>query len=548
MPLLSERFWTPGVHLTALLFLCLFLFPAAGCGDDASGGQTPHGDAGVDDDTGSDEDVGFGDDVSDDADAGDNQDPQLGEIGEPCEEDDECESQWCETFGDRRVCTDVCDTTCEVDGTVCFDEVCTPEDYCDDSIDEGYGEGPGCIGSACDLCDDNAQCIQDDDGEFYCECDDGFDGDGFSCDDIDECAEDTHSCDDNATCTNTFGGYTCACDDGFEGDGFSCDDIDECAEGTHSCDDNATCTNTFGGYTCECDDGFEGDGFSCDDIDECAEGTHSCDDNATCTNTFGGYTCECPETMIGDGEECYYPESCLELSNASPGLADGLYTIDPGDDGEFTVYCDMTTDGGGWTRIANLYAGSRSIDSIYREMRFFHQAWIQHETSYDLESNADVVLDDDTYGMLDAIELFGASTELRFSCEDTTRSLEADAIWTPTADEWTSFQDDLHYSDDSVTVLFSAQGGAYNTEDVYPVASNERYSGNWHICGASDATGGFQVGLCHNAPGVPDNDLVDINQIAIGYHAGFTGLRLECTADTPSNSSHIDGTWEAWVR
>ena len=37
--------------------------------------------------------------------------------------------------------------------------------------------------------------------------------------------------------------------------GFSCKDIDECDEGTHSCHLDADCTNTEPSYTCECKQG-----------------------------------------------------------------------------------------------------------------------------------------------------------------------------------------------------------------------------------------------------------------------------------------------------
>ena len=40
-------------------------------------------------------------------------------------------------------------------------------------------------------------------------------------------------------------------------------DVDECAEGTHNCSMNATCTNIVGGFTCACLNGFTGDGVSC---------------------------------------------------------------------------------------------------------------------------------------------------------------------------------------------------------------------------------------------------------------------------------------------
>lgn len=42
-----------------------------------------------------------------------------------------------------------------------------------------------------------------------------------------------------------------------------CPDIDECANGQDSCDVNANCTNTIGGYECQCRDGYIGNGSIC---------------------------------------------------------------------------------------------------------------------------------------------------------------------------------------------------------------------------------------------------------------------------------------------
>ncbi|MCA9515992.1 MAG: carboxypeptidase regulatory-like domain-containing protein, partial [Myxococcales bacterium] len=48
--------------------------------------------------------------------------------------------------------------------------------------------------------------------------------------DVDECGDDAlNDCDANATCENTVGSYVCTCDDGWDGDGTSCADVDECA-------------------------------------------------------------------------------------------------------------------------------------------------------------------------------------------------------------------------------------------------------------------------------------------------------------------------------
>ena len=41
--------------------------------------------------------------------------------------------------------------------------------------------------------------------------------------DINECIEGTDECDTNAACINIDGSYTCDCNDGYGGDGFTCE-------------------------------------------------------------------------------------------------------------------------------------------------------------------------------------------------------------------------------------------------------------------------------------------------------------------------------------
>ena len=41
--------------------------------------------------------------------------------------------------------------------------------------------------------------------------------------DIDECETGSDNCDVDATCTNTAGNFTCNCNQGYRGDGVSCD-------------------------------------------------------------------------------------------------------------------------------------------------------------------------------------------------------------------------------------------------------------------------------------------------------------------------------------
>ena len=43
--------------------------------------------------------------------------------------------------------------------------------------------------------------------------------------DVDECVLGLDVCDGDATCVDTVGSYTCSCDEGYTGDGLSCEGI-----------------------------------------------------------------------------------------------------------------------------------------------------------------------------------------------------------------------------------------------------------------------------------------------------------------------------------
>ena len=92
--------------------------------------------------------------------------------------------------------------------------------------------------------------------------------------DINECRLRKTKCSPNAQCINTKGSYNCKCQDGYEGDGEKCYDVNECDR--NPCNFNAVCRNTDGSYTCSCKTGFQGDGQWCYDYDECMTGFHDC--------------------------------------------------------------------------------------------------------------------------------------------------------------------------------------------------------------------------------------------------------------------------------
>jgi len=109
----------------------------------------------------------------------------------------------------------------------------------------------------------------------------------------------------------------------------------------------------------------------CIEVDECAAATHDCHPLADCTNTAGSFTCACKPGTEGDGKSCTAFASCNALL-AAQAVGDGIYPLDPdgmGPGPSFDAYCDMTTDGGGWTLIMKLTSATETFrfDAPYWE-------------------------------------------------------------------------------------------------------------------------------------------------------------------------------------
>ncbi|XP_026868832.1 EGF-containing fibulin-like extracellular matrix protein 2a isoform X1 [Electrophorus electricus] len=193
--------------------------------------------------------------------------------------------------------------------------------------------------------------------EPYNPCPSGYEPQGDSCMDVDECARDEHDCQPSQECFNTEGSFTCQCPGGYRKVGTECIDIDECryrycqhrcvnvpgsfscqcepgfqlAGNNRSCIDvdecdmgapcSQRCYNTYGTFLCRCEQGYElgSDGFACKDIDECSYSSYLC--QYQCVNEPGKFSCICPE-----GYQLLGTRLCQDINECETGThkcADG---------------------------------------------------------------------------------------------------------------------------------------------------------------------------------------------------------------------------------
>ncbi len=183
------------------------------------------------------------------------------------------------------------------------------------------GDGQVDEGEACDLGAQNS-----DTGECTVDCALAVCGDGFIQDGVEDCDDGGESGACDADCSSVL------CGDGVVNmsAGETCDD--------GNMDDTDACVGVCVAAVC-------GDGFVWADNEVCDDGNDI--ENDACSSM------------------CVPPAgSCKDILAAVPDAENGLYVIDPDGEGPgaaIEVFCDMSTDGGGWTLILNRVVDSDNL-------------------------------------------------------------------------------------------------------------------------------------------------------------------------------------------
>lgn len=190
-----------------------------------------------------------------------------------------------------------CSPQSAVGETLCLRIVATDEYYDIDMTSYTGGGGGGGFAYTRTLvdggpCAAGATCSLDEDA-VVCTCPEDAPGDGaVECAFQGACLEEP--CADDAICTSLGGdAFECACNDGFNGDGFTCFPAGTCDPG---CAVNERCDETGAAPECVCLDGYADDGDGCVEINECGA--------PATVYTFAP----------GDDPVCIHESVCLERS------------------------------------------------------------------------------------------------------------------------------------------------------------------------------------------------------------------------------------------
>ena len=162
------------------------------------------------------------------------------------------------------------------------------------------------------------------------------------------------------------------------------------------------------------------------------------------------------ETVLLGSSSEFAALSCKDILDRGDSSGDGSYWVDPDGSGAFEVFCDMSTDGGGWTEIylaadGNLDSGTPGIP-------------------YDVSDTT----------------LVGAASDVLIAYRNSGGAVDGDFATFAIPTEW-RVQSPMQYSRSSATAEVSVNGAAVGSRTVYyGTCDFESPCGdNWGSCSSS---------------------------------------------------------------
>ena len=315
-------------------------------------------------------------------------------------------------------------------------------------------------------------------------------------------------------------------------------------------------------YMDNCDTCVSGNTGETACIQDCNEdwgGTAYADTCGTCVGgSTGQNACRDGSSASLAGDSC---KGILLLINQS---TTGLYWVDGDGEGGYApqqVWCDMSTDGGGWTLVFNVFELNGFAEDNFIAS-FGDNLWTDHGWRFDTTS--DTISDTSTepvepgvsQGMLDMGILANNWDDLRFECSDSdnasTMTNFAQVAGYATANGNHSL---LGATANGTSYTIPASHSSFDQTMIWH--DNEPNTGNsdHYLCDTyNDGEPAAQFGFCYtdflNNPNTLDYG-DSIVSLSFGYDYGSddwsTGFAGEC-GDMERNFLSNSGTFRLWVR